>query len=122
MIRREQALHRAAAEFLDLALPAGAEWWHTPNGGTRSRIEGAVFKAMGVRPGIPDLLILFRGKLIAVELKASSGRLTPAQKAMHLRLTLAGAVVTTCTSLDELASFIGMLVPLRATVVSSEHE
>ncbi len=44
ILRPEQSLHRAAAEFLDLALPAGAEWWHTPNGGGRSRAEGGIFK------------------------------------------------------------------------------
>ena len=42
----------------------------------------------------------------------------PAQKAMHQRLTLAGAVVTTVTSLDELSAFLAVLIPMRATVAA----
>ena len=76
---------------------------------------------LGVKAGIPDLLIVHRGRLIAVELKVPNGRLSPAQRDMHQRLALAGAVVTTCTSLDELAGFLAQFVPLRATVASGER-
>ncbi len=114
----EQAFHRAAARFLDLALPDDATWFHPANGGARRRKEAAILSGLGVKAGIPDLIVVHRGRLIAVELKAPGGRLTPAQKAMHRRLALAGAVVTTVTSLDELASFLAILVPLRATVAA----
>lgn len=33
--------------------------FHVPNGGSRSKIEGARFKAMGVRAGVSDLLLLY---------------------------------------------------------------
>ncbi len=112
----EQGLHRAAAQYLDAVLPDNALWWHTPSGGYRRRTEAAIFTGLGVKAGIPDLLILSRGKLLAVELKSEGGKLTPAQKAMHQRLMLAGAVVTTVTSLDELDGFLGQLVPLMGRV------
>lgn len=119
MNRPEQLLHRAAAQFLDLALPDGAIWFHCPNGGFRRPKEAAILTALGVRPGIPDLLILYRGRLIGIELKARTGRgLTPAQKNMHQRLTLAGAMVTTVTTLDELSAFLNMLIPMRARVAA----
>ena len=113
--RPEQALHRACAQFLDIALPSDACWFHPPNGGARSPVEAAIFKGLGVKPGVPDLVIVHRGRLIAIELKAPGGHLTPAQKAMHERLQLAGAVVTTTESLEALEAFLGQLVDLRAS-------
>ena len=51
-------------------------------------------------------------------MKAPGGRLTEKQRVMHVRLRLAGAVVTTVTSLDELEGFLGQLVPLRGRVAA----
>jgi len=73
-------------------------------------------KAQGLKPGIPDVLIVWQGRAIFVEIKRPGGRLSPAQKAMHERITSAGAVVTTCHSVDEVEAFLGMLMPLQATV------
>jgi hypothetical protein len=114
--RPEQALHRACAQFLDIALPSDACWFHPPNGGARSPVEAAIFKGLGVKAGVPDLVIVYRGRFIAIELKGPNGRLTPAQKAMHGRLQGAGAVVTTAKSLEELAGFLAQLIPLRASL------
>ena len=33
---------------------------HSPNGGSRDKREGAKFKAMGVKPGFPDLCLLVK--------------------------------------------------------------
>ncbi len=65
---------------------------------------------------MPDLVIVYRGRFIAIELKGPNGRLTSAQKAMHERLQLAGAAVTTARSLEELAGFLSQLIPLRASL------
>ena len=43
--RPEQALQRTVAQYLDLA------------GGYRNAIEGAIFKSLGVKAGVPDLAI-----------------------------------------------------------------
>ena len=35
------------------------EWlFHIPNGGSRHKIEAGKLKAMGVKPGVPDLALL----------------------------------------------------------------
>ncbi len=116
MKRPEQALHRAAVQYLDAVLPDNSVFWHTPSGGYRTRAEAAIFAGLGVMGGIPDILILYRSKLIAVELKAPKGRLTEKQKAMHVRLMLAGAIVTTVTSLDELENFLAQVIPLKSVM------
>lgn len=52
---------------------------HIPNGGYRSKKEGAKLKLMGVIAGAPDILILKNGITHFIELKKLSGKLSPAQ-------------------------------------------
>ena len=116
MIRREQELQKTVARYLDLALPKDAVFFHCPNGGARSKAEAGIFKAMGVKAGVPDIFIIYRGRVVAIELKSEKGRLTPAQKDMHSRLALAGALVYTATRLEEIEGFLrGCGVPLKAS-------
>ena len=107
----------AVARYLDVALPADAVWWHTPNGGKRTRAEAGKFKAMGVRAGFPDIAILWNGKLLVIELKAPGRptRISDAQHAMSDRLIAAGATWRCVTCLESVALILDMLgVPVRA--------
>lgn len=57
--------------------------FHVPNGGQRDRRSAAIFKNMGVRPGVPDLVLLqprqgFAG--LAMELKSRLRVTTDAQE------------------------------------------
>lgn len=117
--RPEEVLQRAVAAFLDMALPDDAAWFHVPNQrGTRKRWENALLKALGVKAGVPDCCIVYRGRAAFIELKASGGGLSETQKAMQRRLTLAGAVVMTCHSLEEVEGVVGALMPLRGRVAA----
>jgi hypothetical protein len=114
--RPEEALQRTVASYLDLALPRDAVWFHPPNGGARSKAEAGIFKAMGVKRGVPDLIIIYRGRVVAIELKAPGGTRSPAQKLMHAQLSAAGALVYTATSIEEVESFLRVaFIPLKAT-------
>ncbi len=114
--RPEEALQRAVASYLDLALPKDAVWFHCPSGGGRSKAEAGIFKAMGVKAGVPDLIIIYQGRVTAIELKAPGGTLSPGQKLMHARLSLAGVLVYTATRIEEVEGFLrGAGVPLRAS-------
>ena len=43
---------------LNLQAYPDLKWlFHVPNGGQRSKREGGKFKAMGVKPGVPDLFL-----------------------------------------------------------------
>ncbi len=64
------------------------EWWRKtrkerifaiPNGGARSKIQGAKFKAEGVSPGVPDLCIPELGVYIEMK-RQKGGSLSPYQK------------------------------------------
>lgn len=114
--RPEEMFQRATASYLDLALPHDAVWFHCPSGGGRSKAEAGIFKAMGVKAGVPDLIIIYQGRVVAIELKTEKGRLSPAQKLMHAQLSLAGALVYTAWCIEEVEGFLrGAGVPLRAS-------
>lgn len=56
--------------------------FHPPNGGARSATTGARLKRMGVRRGVPDVVLPVSNAAyvgLAGELKAAKGRLTPEQ-------------------------------------------
>lgn len=78
----EKAGHLRMAAYLHAAFPGGnprvllrdrkgnatrwepphpwLQWWHTPNQGRRSQREGAEYRAMGMRAGVPDLSLVIR--------------------------------------------------------------
>lgn len=71
----EDSEQAAVSRFLS---KIGAFHCHVPNGGTRGRVEAARFRRMGVKAGIPDLLIFdvpegagFAG--VALEMKRRRG-------------------------------------------------
>ncbi len=74
----EEDLQRTVAQYLDLMAKMHSFWWsHIAHGGRRTKAEAGIFKAMGLKPGIADILILapVEGGLWAqahwIELKAS---------------------------------------------------
>jgi hypothetical protein len=121
----EDDLAVESAAYLDHVLPDDAVWWHTPNQGrgdgrTAADARGAAImagklKAMGLKAGIPDVVIVWRGGVYTTDAKSRTGSLNDAQKAMAGRLARAGAhVQPTYRTLEELEShLIGWGIPLR---------
>lgn len=110
--RPEEALQRACVQLLRLcpAPPEGPLWWASTNQrGTRKPWEQGILTALGLRPGVPDLLLLWKGRLVGIELKSARGRMSPAQEEFHRLLTLAGGVAHVCRSLDEFSGLLGVL-------------
>lgn len=82
MKRPEEALQREFVTALRAMLPWPWIVFHVPNGAGRSKAEAGILKAMGVRAGCPDLLMIgpqTNGRAgnttIAIELKAPPKRL-----------------------------------------------
>lgn len=116
MKRPEETLHRAVATYLAVALPSRALWWSTANQrGTRSRWEMGLLKALGVRPGIPDILVYFDGLLIGIELKAAKGRISEAQAVVSDLIVDNGGLWRCCRSVEDVeAALRNAGVPLKA--------
>lgn len=111
--RPEQALQKLVVEHLELAYP-GLLFFHVPNSsGNRGAHLGGILKAMGVKAGVPDLvLILPNGLAGFIELKAAKGKLSPAQDAFRTRAKALGCLWEEARSLPEVAGILdGWLTP-----------
>jgi hypothetical protein len=118
--RPEQSLHRAVARYLDMALPSDC-WWSTFPSGGGGKVRGAQLKAMGLKAGVPDILILHKvgteRLVIWIELKAAKGRASVEQQLLHRTLQRLGGFVFICRSVEEVEeSLFGLGLVLRATV------
>lgn len=114
-MKAEELLHRSVAAFLDLALPDNAPYTTIGHGGG-GKVRGGRLKAMGLKPGWPDIAIIFTGRPIFIELKGPKGKLSDAQITMDLRLNGAGAVTAICRSLEEVEDFLIVCgIPLKAS-------
>jgi hypothetical protein len=79
---------RASGQIPELALA-----FHVPNGGVRHPATGARFKAMGVKPGVPDVLLpVPNGKYtgLAIEMKAGKNQATDYQQWWLKQLQVCG--------------------------------
>ena len=79
---RESELQIALCDWLRLVRPA-CLYWHTANGGLRSKSEAVRFRRMGVLSGVVDLIFIGmpRCPVAFVELKTVAGRLSSDQGA-----------------------------------------
>lgn len=125
-MRTENDLQRAVAKVLDAS---GLVWQHTPNGGNRSARTGALMKAMGAKPGVPDVLIYNPFGLIvlagdtmdmserwnglAIELKVGKNKPSASQDEWAVKLRGCGWRVETLRSVDEVLTVLRECYPAR---------
>lgn len=95
----EQAVIFEWAQYSLARFPALALMFHIPNGGKRSKVEAARFKAQGVKAGVPDIFLPApRGKYhgLFIELKAEGGRASREQEGYIKALTQQGYYCALC--------------------------
>ena len=82
---KESDLQKAIVEYLDLM---GVFYFAVNNemagGGKQAKIRMAHFKAMGLRAGASDLVLVLRGKVVFVEVKTEKGRQSESQKRFQM--------------------------------------
>jgi hypothetical protein len=110
----EQELHIEVAEALDIILMPSVLWSTVPSGGGGAK-RGAFLKAMGLKRGVPDILIFWSDSacpvlpgrdgrpsfVLGIELKAGKNKPSDAQKEWHARAKLLGHMIAVCYSLKE---------------------
>jgi hypothetical protein len=92
---KEVATHCAIADAIRATrLNPGWTWWHTPNGGWRTKAEAGMFQRMGVDPGVPDFLLFGppHARLHGYELKRRGEHPTEAQIVWGRALLNAGGL------------------------------
>lgn len=105
----EDEIQKAAAAFLEIALPPPLRFLHIPNGGTRDYGEAAKLKAMGVKAGAADIMILGWRTFIWIEMKSRTGRLRPEQKEWRDWCHSIGAPWFLCRSVSDVAEALASL-------------
>lgn len=116
MNRPEQSLHRAVAQYLEVALDPRIPWTTIGHGGG-GKVRGAILKSMGVKPGWPDIMIFLGPQTIFLELKSPKGATSAHQKMLHMHLRARGAFVAICRSVEEVEDVLcDRGLPVRATV------
>jgi hypothetical protein len=89
--REEWAEQTKLAEMLDKYLDPADTFWTSLENKPISRLSGIFQKRRGVRSGLPDVQVIWRGRPIFVELKSRAGVASKAQKQIREKLTPAGA-------------------------------
>lgn len=104
----EDTLQMQVAKYLRIQYPRLLAF-HVPNGGKRNPREGARFKAMGVRPGVADILLFWGfNKKAAIELKAGKNKLEDSQETFRDQWVETGGYYSLCRSLDDVIDQLKM--------------
>ena len=112
---QEDRLHCQIAGYLKLAEPPGFFWTSIENRGEGQR-EGARRKQRGCKAGIPDILTIYQGRVLFLEVKVPKGRLHDSQKERIPEIEQAGAGVVVVRSVDDVFHALKKAgVPVRAT-------
>src|SRR3990167_8685640 len=94
---------------------AGVVSYHCPNGEYRNKRAASKLKAMGTRPGVPDLCFVLPpdGRAAYLELKTPKGKLSKEQKHFRDEAVAAGAKWATANTPEMAADILlswGVLV------------
>jgi hypothetical protein len=114
--REEWQTQTEVAARLDAWLPADA-FWTALDPIAPSATSGLLRKRRGCKAGVPDILILYRGKLITIELKSRRGQCSRSQRAVRVALLRAGvAAWWVCRSANAVMWAVAHDVPFRTIV------
>jgi hypothetical protein len=119
----EHDLQVLVAGFLDVALAGVCLWSSIDHGaGEMSGRAAGRRKARGVKPGWPDIQVIWGAPgavrvLLGIELKAGKGRQDAEQMALEAAWVAQGGLYRVCRSLAEVdAALVGVGIPLRYRV------
>lgn len=106
-VRREpeHTLQVEIVEMLRKKLKKKVLFTAFPAGGG-GRVRGAKLKKAGLQAGWPDIQFIYQGSYYGLEIKTTTGRLSPAQIDLHKRLTDDGCSVAVARSVSDALEII----------------
>jgi VRR-NUC domain len=118
---KEHELQIQLVSMLRWCLRPDVIFFHCPNGGLReNKREAAKLRAMGVLPGVSDLMFFWRlvnsFRALFLELKRPGGKLSTEQAAFGLAMRTMGADFEVSSSIDEAIAAVGMRGLIRPGV------
>lgn len=111
-MRDEDQIQKAICQFLDKALPCDSYYFAVPNGSVlagnpkQRGMQMNKLKSTGLKLGCPDLFIIIRGAVFAVEVKTDTGKLSDNQKDACDKIMAAGAFWTVARSVEDVERFL----------------
>jgi hypothetical protein len=111
----EADLHKSVAALLDVVLLPPALWTTFPAGyGKLGKATAGHLRGVGLKAGMPDIMIFHKGRCFGIELKVPGGKLSKDQFEMHELLAEAGVPVEVCYNLEDVVTaLIGFNLPIR---------
>jgi hypothetical protein len=110
----EHAFQLTVCEFMARAVRPELDWRAIPNGGKRDLHTAVKLKAEGVKRGTPDIVILLpKGQVAWLELKAKGGSLSIEQQAFRNICNRLGHHWAVAKTLDEVISFLAKIEALK---------
>lgn len=98
----EERMQQTLVEYLRWGADKRIWFWHTPNGGQRSKASAGKLKALGTRRGVPDLQFLFPDGTVAfLELKAIGGKLSVEQGEFLVHCDEIGVMASVAYGFDQ---------------------
>lgn len=114
----EQTFHRTVAAYLTAVLPEGS-WWTTIPAGGGGRLRGAILNGLGYKAGTPDILVIYRGMAVFIELKAPTGTLSADQRRTIEAILATGADAYVCRTLEQVTECLRFnRIPLRGRIAA----
>jgi hypothetical protein len=97
----ENEIQRAVFDHIKARAVPNVFAFHPKNGGVHQRGRRAgINSGLGVVSGVPDIIILARGQVYALELKTDRGKVSTEQHSAMARMKQAGAIVSVAHGLD----------------------
>jgi hypothetical protein len=97
----ENEIQRAVFDHIKTRAAPNIFAFHPKNGGVHQRGRRAgINSGLGVVSGVPDIIILARGQVYALELKTDKGKVSEDQHSAMARMKQAGAIVSVAHGLD----------------------
>jgi hypothetical protein len=104
-LKPEDHLHIAVCRYIT-AEYSGIKIHHSPNEGKRTPFQRWLISMLRVSSGFPDLLLIYKNKMIIVELKTDTGTATASQKEWITLLKESGVPSAICKGFDKTKLFI----------------
>ncbi|WP_044200640.1 hypothetical protein [Flammeovirga sp. OC4] len=114
MAKRSDIEHKiqcACVRWFRLSYPAlKNSLFAVPNGGARDAVTGRKLKDEGVLAGVPDLMLIYKGKPYPFELKTPVGTLSATQKAVHDDWNKQGVDTVIIRSIDDFIKEVKQII------------
>lgn len=123
----EADAQRAIVQALRVVLPRGSIVHHAANevpaGDRRGKLRQSILVGMGVHPGFADLIVLSGGRVLFLEVKSPTGRLSPSQVAFREAVQAQGFAWALVRSVDDaLGALADHGFTTRAQVINAQRQ